>query len=112
LVHEGGWLVNTLWLELPAERLEEAFCWPDVASIEVTTQYWDVVTTPWDESSVGTAECPVIALAMLLPACRAPEKDPAPVQAPKAEATAANTREAGGAAGSDARAPPRPRLLR
>jgi hypothetical protein len=60
MVQGRGWLANTLSLELPAERLDEAFCWPDVELIEVATQYWDVVTPPWDGSSVGTQECPVI----------------------------------------------------
>jgi hypothetical protein len=53
--------------------------------------------TRWRATSARTG---VIALSILWLACRAPEKEPAPAQAPQAEATAGNTGETGAAAGA------------
>lgn len=51
---------DSMLARLPAQHLDVAFCWPSVISVAVTTPYWDVVTPPWDTSSVGASECPVL----------------------------------------------------
>lgn len=54
------WTDNSLAAKLPAYRVHEVFCWPNVTAVEVSTPFWSVVAPPWDESSVGSAECPLL----------------------------------------------------
>lgn len=54
------WTDNSLAAKLPAGRVHEVFCWPNVTAVEVSTPFWSVVAPPWDESSVGSAECPLL----------------------------------------------------
>jgi hypothetical protein len=53
------WLDNSLFVQLPAGRLAEAYCWPQVTGVEVSTPFWHAVARPWDESALGTSECPI-----------------------------------------------------
>jgi len=62
LVNERGgevvsrsWLINYLDVKLPARHVAEAFCWPEVVSLEMETLYWDAVVPPWGSSPVTVA---------------------------------------------------------
>jgi hypothetical protein len=54
------WLTNMLSIKLPARHVAGAYCWPEVVALEITTPYWDAVPPPWDTSSVGSSECPLL----------------------------------------------------